>query len=212
MLTPTRKMTSAGITKAERQAISPSVEAFIMLYTPTMKICVTPPPRLPQPPVRAWAPPTTFLANICAVQNWQGTNTQPITPWKKRTIARSVPLFTTKPPTATGMQNVHRMSAMQSRPPKRSHRGPIAKRNTIVLATEQMFATQISSAVKPMSSLILGIRGANENQARKATKKPSHAKWKALMWGFAKLQTLISVALSPWAGSTFSAYWGLLIP
>merc|ERR1719487_253874 len=49
-----------------------------------MKICVTPPPRLPHPAAVAFAVPTTFGANISEHQNWFVTNVAPAQPMRNR--------------------------------------------------------------------------------------------------------------------------------
>merc|ERR1719498_1837186 len=49
-----------------------------------MKICVTPPPRLPQPAAVAFAVPTTFGANISEHQNWFVTKVAPAQPMRNR--------------------------------------------------------------------------------------------------------------------------------
>eukprot|EP00975_Prorocentrum_lima_P017596 3714177-Prorocentrum_lima.AAC.1 len=46
----------------------------------TIKICVTPPPRLPQPAAVAFAVPMTFGANISEHQNWFVTKVAPAQP------------------------------------------------------------------------------------------------------------------------------------
>merc|ERR1712227_670998 len=48
--------------------------------TAIMKICVTPPPKLPQPAAVAFAVPTTLGANISEHQNWFVTNVAPAQP------------------------------------------------------------------------------------------------------------------------------------
>merc|ERR1719464_2000165 len=52
--------------------------------THTMKTCVTPPPRFPQPAAVALAVPTTFGANISEHQNWLVTKVAPAQPIKVR--------------------------------------------------------------------------------------------------------------------------------
>ena len=49
-----------------------------------MAICVTPPPRLPQPAVVALAVPTMFGANITEVWYWVMTKDAPIAPMARR--------------------------------------------------------------------------------------------------------------------------------
>ena len=49
-----------------------------------MKICATPPPKLPQPPAVAFAVPTTLGANMSEHQNWFVTNVAPHIPMKNR--------------------------------------------------------------------------------------------------------------------------------
>merc|ERR1712032_1802023 len=46
----------------------------------TIKICVTPPPRFPQPPAVAFAVPTTVGANMSEHQNWFVTKEAPAQP------------------------------------------------------------------------------------------------------------------------------------
>ena len=61
--------------------LSPLAEAAA---TMGMTAWVTPPPRLPQPAVVAFAIPTQFGANITEVWYWVMTNEAPITPMHKR--------------------------------------------------------------------------------------------------------------------------------
>jgi len=75
----------------------------------------------------------------------------------------------------------------------------------MVPPTPTMLDVQISFLVRSRVSLISERRGAMENQMKKAMKKPSQEKWKALMCGREKLQSLISVALSSCSGSTSRA-------
>ena len=54
-----------------------------------MKICVTPPPKLPQPAAVAFAVPTTFGANMREHQNWFVTKVAPAQPMKNLRPTRS---------------------------------------------------------------------------------------------------------------------------
>ena len=55
-----------------------------------MTSCVTPPPRLPQPPARAFAVPTMFFANIIDVQYWHITKVEPANPMNALISFRAV--------------------------------------------------------------------------------------------------------------------------
>ena len=62
-----------------RQAVSAAIPLFTigLNNTEIMKICVTPPPKLPQPAAVALAVPTTFGENIKEHQNWFVTKVAP---------------------------------------------------------------------------------------------------------------------------------------
>merc|ERR550514_2647361 len=67
----TVKKSAAGTSIASRQDISSSTPNERIGFTKAqmMKICVTPPPRLPQPAAVAFAVPTMFGANMREHQN-----------------------------------------------------------------------------------------------------------------------------------------------
>merc|ERR1719183_1720710 len=68
--------------------------------THMMKICVTPPPRLPQPAAVAFAVPTTFGANMSEHQNWFVTKVAPAQPMRNRRIIYIIgPLIRDESPT-----------------------------------------------------------------------------------------------------------------
>ena len=74
-----------GTTIASRQPrVSPTPNIRIPASSSGITICVTPPPRLPQPAVVAFAAPTTFGANITEVWYCVMTNDAPITPIASR--------------------------------------------------------------------------------------------------------------------------------
>ena len=64
---------------ATRQAVSASMPELVigLKSTEIMKICVTPPPRLPHPAAVALAVPMTPGANIKEHQNWLVTKVAP---------------------------------------------------------------------------------------------------------------------------------------
>merc|ERR1719454_382805 len=82
----TVKNKNAGTSIARRQDISSSIPYARIGLTKhqTMKICVTPPPRLPQPAAVAFAVPTTFGANMSEHQNWFVTKVAPAQPMRNR--------------------------------------------------------------------------------------------------------------------------------
>merc|ERR1719446_937009 len=76
----------AGTIMATRQAVLLDMPAATngLKSTAIMKICVTPPPKLPQPAAVAFAVPTTFGANMSEDQNWFVTKVAPAVPMKNR--------------------------------------------------------------------------------------------------------------------------------
>src|SRR5210317_877362 len=124
---------------------------------------------------------------------------------KKRRAARD-PALLTRPVKAQGMEAAARMKPIGIRAPYLSQIGPFTKRMKIVPATEQMLDVQICCLLRSRVFLISGKRGAMANQMKKAMKKQNQEQWKARMCGREKLQSLISVALSSWLGSTLRAY------
>merc|ERR1719181_1732487 len=84
----TVKNNAAGTSIASRHDKSSSTPNERIGFTKTqmMKICVTPPPRLPQPAAVAFAVPTTFGANMSEHQNWFVTKVAPAQPMRNRRI------------------------------------------------------------------------------------------------------------------------------
>ena len=89
---------------------------------------VIPPPELPQPPVREFAVPTTFLSKNPVDHTWQGTKDPPRIPTKNLKTISPVAVFTV-PARAVGIAPMRRHPANVALGPKRSHEGP-AKRRT----------------------------------------------------------------------------------
>lgn len=75
-----------------------------------------PPPAFPQPAVKAFAEPMTFLSKYPVVQTWQGTKLAPRMPIKNRSAIRPW-IFVTRPAMAVGM-------APASNIPTKTNRGP----------------------------------------------------------------------------------------
>lgn len=69
------------------------------------------------------------------------------------------------------------------RGPKRSHAGPIARREKIEPRKEAIPALPTSEGVRLRSFLMMGRSGGMEKVEKKHEKRESHAKWKARMWG-----------------------------
>merc|ERR1719199_694434 len=82
----TRKNSAAGTSIASRQDKSSlmPMDRIGITSAHMMKICVTPPPRLPQPAAVAFAAPTTFGANMSEHQNWLVTKVAPAQPMRNR--------------------------------------------------------------------------------------------------------------------------------
>mmetsp|Transcript_56850 Transcript_56850/g.68052 ORF Transcript_56850/g.68052 Transcript_56850/m.68052 type:complete len:217 (-) Transcript_56850:22-672(-) len=166
---------------------------------------VTPPPRLPHPPTKAFAVPTTSLVNMRLDQNWHMTKHDPTSPMNNRRIIKSLASWMI-PVNAAGIEHAHKIIVKSTLAPYLSHAGPNAKRMKIVPITLTMLLVQICSLLSPRSFFISRRRGAMENQMKNAMKKAHHEQWNARMWGRAKLHSLISVALSSWFLSTLRAY------
>merc|ERR1712147_461108 len=84
----------------DKLSSSPPNERIGITKAHMMKICVTPPPRLPQPAAVAFAVPTTFGANISEHQNWFVTNVAPAHPMRnRRTVYIVGPLISDERPT-----------------------------------------------------------------------------------------------------------------
>merc|ERR1719230_1216243 len=112
--------------------------------TAIMKICVTPPPRLPQPAAVAFAVPTTFGANINEHRNWFVTNVAPAHPIIMRIKMK---FHSAEMPAAasTQMAPKHRRPDCTLTGPKRSKRVPSATRTKIVTATDPMLEKRMVS-------------------------------------------------------------------
>mmetsp|Transcript_6679 Transcript_6679/g.18654 ORF Transcript_6679/g.18654 Transcript_6679/m.18654 type:complete len:201 (-) Transcript_6679:191-793(-) len=196
------KPMKAGTMETVRQAISEDMPVLKRgKRTEPMMSWVTPPPRLPQPPTRALAVPTTSLVNMREVQYWHMTKVPPTRPMKRRRTMRPEAELT-RPVQAVGMAQQHRTPVKRMRAPYLSQRGPRTNLMQMVPATEMTEEVQISFLVMPRSGPISDRRGAMANQMKKAMKKHHHEQWKARMWGREKLHSLISLALSSWSGST----------
>lgn len=150
---------------------------------------------------------------------------------KRRRMIRPVALLI-KPVQAVGIEANRRTNVKRIRGPTVSQRGPSRNRTITVPATFAILDCQISPLVRPRVSLISESRGVMANQTKNATKKANlkytigkikpakvqqkennmidlnsyHEQWKALIWGRAKEQRLISFALSSWSGSTSRSY------
>mmetsp|Transcript_13031 Transcript_13031/g.17463 ORF Transcript_13031/g.17463 Transcript_13031/m.17463 type:complete len:211 (+) Transcript_13031:1011-1643(+) len=204
--TPVENATTAGTTLTDLHAVSADIPVLNRgKRTDPITSWVTPPPRLPQPPTRALAVPTTSLVNIREVQYWHMTNVPPAKPMKRRRTARPAAELT-RPVNAVGIDAKHRMTVKRIRGPYLSHAGPRTNRMKMVPPTPAIEDVQICCLVKSSVSLISDRSGAIANQMKKAMKKDHQEQWKARMCGREKLQSLISVALSSCSGSTFSAY------
>mmetsp|Transcript_23247 Transcript_23247/g.65872 ORF Transcript_23247/g.65872 Transcript_23247/m.65872 type:complete len:217 (+) Transcript_23247:895-1545(+) len=191
-----------------RHAISASLSKAVLntgKRKDPMTICVTEAPRFPHPPTRALAVPTTSLVNMRLVQYWHVTKVPPASPMKPRKMMRPLAELMS-PVMAVGMEAPHSMTANRTLAPNLSHNGPTTKRTAMVPPTPAIDDVQISCFVNPKSSLISLSSGDMANQMKKAMKKHHHEQWKARMCGRAKLQSLISVALSSCSGSTATAY------
>mmetsp|Transcript_2278 Transcript_2278/g.3915 ORF Transcript_2278/g.3915 Transcript_2278/m.3915 type:complete len:206 (+) Transcript_2278:1175-1792(+) len=199
--TPEANATTAGTIQTVLHACSGDIPSLKSgKSTEPMTSCVTPPPRLPQPPTSALAVPTTSLVNMREDQYWHMTKVPPAMPMKRRNITSPVAELT-RPVKAVGMEAVHRTTAKRMRAPYLSHAGPSANRMRMVPATLTMLAVQICFFSSWRVSLISGRSGAMANQMKNATKKFHHEQWKARMCGRLKLHSLISFALSSWSGS-----------
>ena len=102
MKRPMVRKSVAGTRKATRQAVdSGTPKAMNKAITPGMKICVTPPPRLPQPAEKALAVPTMRGAKSREVQAWHGTNVAPAAPMNARKRISEVAPLVNSPAQAT---------------------------------------------------------------------------------------------------------------
>ena len=135
-----------------------------------MTICVTPPPRFPQPAVVALAVPTQLGANITDVWYCVMTNEAPMAPMASRNN-RNVSYDWARPMPITGMDPRTRTQVYVSRGPNRSHIQPTANRARTVNATEAMIVLPTCAAVRCNSSRTTAMSGAMPNQAKKQRKK-----------------------------------------
>lgn len=81
------------------------------------------------------------------------------------------------------------------RGPKRSHAGPIARREKMEPTKDAIPALPTSDAVRLRSFLMIGRSGGMEKIEKKQLKRESHARWKARMWGEEIENSRNSVAL-----------------
>lgn len=114
---------------------------------------VMPPPELPQPPIRAFDVPTTFLSKKPVDQTWQGTKVPPRMPTKNRKAMSPETLFT-RPAIAVGMAPARSTPMYVHRGPNRSQRGPATNRTARVPVSAAMFELAISVCCRLRSSLI----------------------------------------------------------
>jgi len=97
------------------------------------------------------------------------------------------------PVNAVGILAMQRTKVNKTRAPHLSQRGPKTKRIMMVPPTPTILEVHNCCLVRPRVTLISLSKGAMANQMKKAIKKPHQEQWKALMWGRAKLQSLISL-------------------
>mmetsp|Transcript_11194 Transcript_11194/g.16785 ORF Transcript_11194/g.16785 Transcript_11194/m.16785 type:complete len:181 (+) Transcript_11194:1101-1643(+) len=172
MTSPVVKATTAGTMEEYLHAISASSDAALKIGNNTDPITswVTPPPKLPQPPTRAFAVPTISLVNIRDVQYWHMTKHEPAVPMNKRRTVRPTDEFT-RNVSAVGIEAAHRTIAIIKRAPYLSHNGPREKRITTVPATLKMLDIHIWLLVSSRVFFISGNSGGMANQMKKAMKK-----------------------------------------
>jgi hypothetical protein len=152
-------------------------------------------PKFPQPATIALAVPTISFANIILDQYSHITKVPPAIPINNRTMTRLVAELI-RPVHAVGIDAEHSTTRYRIRAPYLSQSGPKMNRTTMVLPTPAIDDVQISRFVKSRSFWISGSNGPIANQIKNATKNANHVQWNALMCGLAKLQSLISVAIS----------------
>lgn len=81
------------------------------------------------------------------------------------------------------------------RGPNRSQTAPITSLEKILPETDATPAFPISALVRLRLSLMIGTRGAAAKVDTKHMKKENQERWKVLMWGLAKENTLNTLAL-----------------
>lgn len=155
---------------------------------------MAPPPRLPHPPARPLAVPTTGAENMELIQNWVETKVASENPAKKRTKMKEVGEAAAAAKKTAGA--VRRESEAEARRgPMRSQAVPMARRAKTAPETEAIPALPMSVAVRLRLSRMMGRRGGAAKVETKQQKKLIHERWKALMWGAAIENSLNSVAL-----------------
>lgn len=163
-------------------------------YKTGMKICVKPEPTLAQPAATPLATPTTHPENMELIQNWFATKFAREKPMKKRMTIKAQGVDTRDMDSTTGA--VRRESVADAkRGPKRSHAGPMARREKIEPRKEAMPALPMSEAVRLRSFLMMGRSGGMEKVQKKVEKRDIHARWKARMCGGDIVNGRNSVAL-----------------
>jgi hypothetical protein len=108
---------------------------------------------VPQPPIRAFDVPTTFLSKKPVDQTWHGTKVPPKIPTKNLKAIRPDTLFT-RPAIAVGIAPARSTPMYVHLGPKRSQRGPATNRTTRVPVRAAMLEFAISVCAKWRSSLI----------------------------------------------------------
>mmetsp|Transcript_33849 Transcript_33849/g.74035 ORF Transcript_33849/g.74035 Transcript_33849/m.74035 type:complete len:242 (-) Transcript_33849:126-851(-) len=178
-------------------------------YTAGMRNCVTPPPRLPQPPAVALAIPTILGLNITEDQNWQATKVARPQPMKKREMRNPMGVVTVAIPKTAGATPSIR-NAYPQRGPNVSQKTPIDTRQKMVPVTAATPALPMSMMSMSISLRMTGIIGAAAKVDTNVVKKPSQLQWKASMWGRAKLTMANTVDLC--SASTGRANWSSCLP
>ena len=149
-------------------------------------ICVTPPPRLPQPPVMALAPPTMRGVNMDELQYCVETNEASEKPMSRR-HARKWPYLVTHVMAKHGSAVSSISTPYALRGPMVSHSEPIRMRLNTVPVTDADAALPSCVAVRSRSSRMMGASGAAIKVEQKETKKANQDRWKAVMCGNAQL-------------------------
>lgn len=116
-----------------------------------------PPPEFPQPPIKAFDVPTTFLSKKPVDQTWQGTNVPPKIPTKNLRAIRPDTLVT-KPAMAVGIAPANRTAMYVHLGPNLSQSGPATNRTTRVPVNAAMLELATSSCSSWRSSLIVLVK------------------------------------------------------
>lgn len=101
-------------------------------------------------------------------------------PTRKRTRMKDCGEETREADKTTGAVMRERV-AEATRGPRRSHTGPMARREKMEPRKEAMPAVPTSVSVRLRSWRMMGMRGGMENVEKKQEKRESHARWKARM-------------------------------